>query len=217
MQRAFLAAVIVSLFTMPLRAQDFLDRFNDHITVDAGAGFSFPAGTVADRTKMGFNFAASGGPRFNRRFTLTLDFSLHYLDIKNSFVDPETNEDLSPGSEVRLWTLTVNPGYEFIKKERFSAYATGGYGLYNRQLLLAPPSLTPAAMCDEFWGVCISTLNLNGPTAAGNGSLYKGGYNVGGGVTFGSRTKFFIEALYHHMFTSDPGTAIVPLTFGVRW
>ena len=207
----FLSAVICSLFAMPLRGQDFLN----HITAHAGAGFTFPVGTIADRTKTGFNFVASGGPRFNRHFTLSLDFSLHFLDIENSFHDPETDTELSLGSEVRVWSLTVNPGYEFIKQERFSSYATGGYGVYNRRLLLASPGLIPADVCDPFWSVCIST--FSGPRATGNGSLYKGGFNVGGGVTFGARTKFFVEARYHHMLTSDPSTSLVPLTFGVRW
>ena len=59
---------------------------------------------------------------------VTLDFSLHYLDIKNSFPNPGGDAELSFGSIMRMWSLTVNPGYEFIKRERFSSYATGGYG-----------------------------------------------------------------------------------------
>jgi hypothetical protein len=196
---------------MALRAQDVLDR----ITVKAGGGISLPAGTIDDRTRTGFHFVASAGPRFHRYFTLTFDYSLHFLEIRNSFHDPETGVDLSLGSHVRLWSLTVNPGWEFVKREQFSSYAIGGYGLYNRRLLLSDPGLTPAATCDEFWNVCIST--LSGPRATGNGSLYKGGYNVGGGVTLGSHTKFFVEARYHRMFATDLDTAIVPLTIGVRW
>jgi opacity protein-like surface antigen len=210
MQRILLSVALCLLYTMPLPAQDFLN----HLTVDVGAGFSFPVGSVARHTKMGFNFVASGGPRFDR-FTLTLDYGLHYFSIKNSFQNPETNVDLSFGSEMRLWSLTVNPGYEFIKQDKFSSYATGGYGLYNRKLLLAGPGLTPAAVCDVFWGVCVDNLAI--PTITGDESVYKGGYNVGGGVTFGVRTKFFIEARYHHMFTTNSATEIIPLTFGIRW
>jgi opacity protein-like surface antigen len=210
MQKILLSVVICLLFTLPLPAQNFLD----HVTAEVGAGFSFPLGTFANHAKNGFNFVASGGPRFNRHFTLTLDFSLHYMDVKN-FLETSENVDISQGSMIRFWTLTVNPGYEFIKQERFSTYATGGYGLYNRKLLLAAPGVVPAAVCDTFWNVCVGT-PASAQMVSGDFSLYKGGYNVGGGVTFGARTKFFAETRYHHMFTARD-TTLIPLTFGVRW
>src|SRR5262249_51708277 len=125
---------VVMLFTTSLqaqglRAQDLLN----HITFDVGAGYSFPLNATADHTKNGFSFAASAGPRLSGRLRLTLDFSLHYLDVKNSLQEPMTGIDLSLGSMVRIWSLTVNPSYEFIKKERFTTYATVGSGLYNRR------------------------------------------------------------------------------------
>jgi|SRR5215510_6384001 len=210
MRRIYLYIVMCLLFTAASKAQDFLN----HVTAEAGAGFSFPVGTIGDHTKNGFNFVASGGPRFNRRLSLTLDFSLHYMDVKNFLESPATNVALSLGSEVRIWSLTVNPGYEFIKREQFSSYATGGYGLYNRRLLLAAPGLIPAVACDEFWNICVGTPNA---PVTGTFGVYKGGYNIGGGVTFTPHVKFFVETRYHHMFTPKAATTIVPLTFGVRW
>jgi opacity protein-like surface antigen len=212
MKRILLSALICILFTLSLRAQDVLQ----HVTVAVGAGFSFPTATAADHTKTGFNFVASGGPRFNHRLSLALDFSLHYLDVKNSFQSPESNTDLSLGSIMRLWSLTVNPSYEFITRERFSSYATGGYGLYNRTLLLAASGPVPVVACNQFWNVCVSS-PLSSGSVTGDLGPYKSGYNVGGGVTFGSYTKFFAEVRYHHMFTPNAPTTVVPLTFGIRW
>jgi len=212
MQQILLSVVICLLFTLPLPAQQ---NFLDHVTAEVGAGFSFPLGTFKNHAKNGFNFVASGGPRFNRHFTVALDFSLHYMDVKN-FLETSENVDISQGSMIRIWTLTVNPGYEFIKQERFSTYATGGYGLYNRKLLLAALGIVPAAVCDTFWKVCVGTPGSS-EMLSGDFSIYKGGYNVGGGVTFGARTKFFVETRYHHMFTADTPTTLIPLTFGVRW
>src|SRR5262249_55906480 len=37
----------------------------------------------------------------------TLDFSLHYMDVKNFLESPDTNVALSFGSEVRIWSLTA--------------------------------------------------------------------------------------------------------------
>ena len=210
-QRIILAVALCLLFTPRLRAQDYLK----HVTFEFGAGFSFPVGQTADHTKLGWNFVASGGPRFNERFSLTADFTLHYLNVKNSFIDPATGVDLSMGSIVRVWSLTANPRFEFIKQERFSSYATAGYGVYNRRLDLASTGPVPAAACERFWDACLSSPP---PTVvSGDINPMKGGYNVGGGVTFGSHTKFFAEARYHHMFTAPAATQIIPLSFGIRW
>jgi len=203
--------VVICLFSVvPLPAQDFLN----HITADVGAGFTFPVDKIANHTKNGFNFVASGGPRFNPRFSVTLDFSLHYMDVKNFLESPETGVSLSFGSIARLWSLTANPSYEFIKQERFGSYATAGYGLYNRKLLLAAPGVIPAVACDQFWNVCIGKPS---GTVTGDFNVYKGGYNFGGGVMFTPHVKFFVETRYHHMFTSKGATIVIPLTFGIRW
>src|SRR5262245_10897135 len=93
-QWVLLPAVSCLLFAMSSQAQNA----PAHLTFDVGAGFSFPLGETADHTKTGFNFVASVGPRFNSRLSLTLDFSLHYFNIKNSLKDPVTGVDLSLGS-----------------------------------------------------------------------------------------------------------------------
>jgi len=210
MQRILFSAVVSLLLTIPVRAQDFLN----HITAEAGAGFTFPVGSIGSHTQNGFNFVAGAGPRFNQRFSATLDFSLHYMDLKNFLESQSSEVGLSFGSILRMWSLTVNPSYKFIKRESFSSYATAGYGLYNRKLLLAAPGIIPATACDQFWNVCVGT---QGEFVTGNFNTYKGGYNFGAGVNFTPHVKFFVETRYHHMFTSNGATTIIPLTFGIRW
>jgi opacity protein-like surface antigen len=207
--RVALAVVIGLVFCAISQAQDVLNN----VTFGFGAGFSVPAGATRNHVQTGFNFTANGGPRFDSRFSATLDFSLHYFNLKNTLKDPRTLADPSLGARMRLWSLTVNPNYKFIRREKFSSYVTGGYGLYSRRLLLTI-GLIPADVSDPFWNVTVSGLP---PTVTGRLSTYKGGYNVGGGVTFGERTKFFTEVRYHHMFTTAAPTEIFPLTFGVRW
>lgn len=187
-----------------------------HVTFDAGAGFSFPVGQLENHAETGFNFVASGGARFNSRLSLSLDFALHYFNVENSLHSPVTGVDLSLGSLVRVWSLTVNPTYQFFKAEKFTTYVTGGYGLYNRQLQIPAPGPVAASACDAFWNVCVGS-SPTGASLSGNINPYRGGYNVGGGVNVGTRTKFFVETRYHHMFTTNSPTEIIPLTFGVRW
>jgi hypothetical protein len=213
MKALFVSILLCLVLAMPMRAQEFLD----HVTVGVGAGFSFPLATTADHMKPGFNFTATGGPRFNRRLSVALDFSLHYMDVDDDFLqNSEGNVNISFGSLVRVWSLTVNPVYEFIKQDRFSSYATGGYGLYNRRLLLAAPGVIPAVACDSFWEICVNS-GVPGGAVTGELGAYKGGYNAGMGITFGAQSKFFTEVRYHRMFTPKAATQIIPLTFGVRW
>ena len=190
-----------------------------HITFGAGAGFSFPVGQLENHADTGFNFVASGGARFNSRLSLGLDFALHYFNVQNSLHNPATGLNFGLGSMVRVWSLTVNPTYQFWKAEKFTTYATGGYGLYNRQLQIPAPgpiTATGVTACEAFWNVCVGN-SPAGASISGNINPYRGGYNVGVGLNFGARTKFFVETRYHHMFTTNSPTEIIPLTFGVRW
>jgi hypothetical protein len=212
MNGAFLYSLMSVLFSMNLHAQDTLK----HVTFDVGAGFTFPAGQLANHAKTGFNFVASGGPRFNSRFSVSADFGLHSFNAKNSLPSP-SGVDLSLGSVVRVWTLTANPTFQFLKLEKLTSYTTAGYGLYNRKLEIPFPGPIAATACDEFWNVCVSNSPTTGATVSGNINPYTGGYNVGGGVNFGTRTKFFVEVRYHHMFTTKSPTEFIPLTFGIRW
>jgi len=211
-KQGFLCLLLGGLFSMQLYAQDRLS----HVTFDVGAGFSFPTGQLENHTETGFNFVASGGPRFNSRLSASLDFSLHYFNVENSFRSPVTGVDFALGSMVRVWSLTLNPTYQFLRGEKFTSYVTGGYGLYNRQLQIPAPGAAIASACDAFWNVCIGS-SPAGASLSGNIDTYRGGYNVGGGVNFGTRTKFFVETRYHHMFTTNSPTELIPLTFGVRW
>ena len=195
---------------MYVHGQDRLE----HLTLDVGGSFSFPSGQLGNRTQTGFGIVASGGPRFDR-FSVGLDFAIQKFNLKN-FVGTPVNQVNSLGSMVRIWSLTVNPTYQFWKEEKISSYATGGYGIYNRDLQLSTPGGgVPVTTCDAFWTICVG--GSLGSSISGNLNTYKGGFNVGGGVNFGARTKFFIETRYHHMFTTHSPTELIPLTFGVRW
>ncbi len=212
LRRVFFGALLVGVLSFNSYGQDGLR----HVTFGAGAGFSFPVGQLENHAETGFHFAAAGGARFNSRLSLGLDFALHYFNVHNSFHSPVAGVDFSLGSKVRVWSLTVNPTYQFWKAEKFTTYVTGGYGLYNRQLQIPTPGPVTATACDAFWNVCVSS-SPAGASLSGNINPYRGGYNAGSGVNIGTRTKFFVELRYHHMFTTNSPTEIIPLTFGIRW
>jgi hypothetical protein len=211
-KRTVVYVVVSFLFSVNLLAQDSLK----HFTFDVGGGFSFPAGQLKNHANNGVELVASGGPRFNSRLSVGLDFALNHFNVKNSLQNQAMGADFALGAVVRIWSLTVNPTYQFLRREKSSYYATAGYGLYNRQLQLPVPGPTPASACDVFWKVCVN--NSTAVTSVtGNLNPYVGGYNVGGGVNIGTRTKFFVEVRYHHMLTSNSPTELIPVSFGVRW
>jgi hypothetical protein len=115
-----------------------------------------------------------------------------------------------------MWSITLNPTYEFVREEGYSVYATGGYGVYNRRLELTNTFFQRAIVCDDWWGVC-TTGFVSDEEVVADRSTYKGGFNVGTGFTLGSRSKFFMEVRYHHMFTTNEATQVIPITFGIRW
>jgi opacity protein-like surface antigen len=198
--------VIGLLAAFPLSAQS-------GVTAEFGGGIALPVGVTSDHAKTGFSFVASAGPRFNDHFSGLLDFTFHGMNV-DVFQNASTNSQVD--AQMYIWSLTLNPEYEFIKTESFSSYVTGGYGLYYRWLNLTRTTFDSTIVCDPWWSVCGVGPILN-ESFLGVRSTYKGGFNAGGGVTFGSGKKFFIEVRYHRMFTTRQPTEIVPITAGVRW
>jgi opacity protein-like surface antigen len=209
MIRTLIVAAICLLSVVPLNAQDFYEL----ATVGIGAGVAIPVGSTNDRAGAGFNFVANGGPRFGDNFSLLFDFSYNDMDL-DAFNGG--GNDTLIDANMKMWSVTVNPTFEFIDLEEFGAYGTGGYGVYNRRLDLTRADPRIGVVCDPWWGVCFNDLVLTDTTLAEQ-NTYKGGFNVGGGFTVGSRTKFFVEVRYHHMFTTNESTQVVPITFGFRW
>jgi opacity protein-like surface antigen len=192
----------------PLFGKDLPDNLTGHI----GAGFALPVGSLTrHHTGTGGAFTASAGPRFSR-FSLLADLS--YNDMEVDSLEPD-GVDTNMDANMRLWSLTVNPTFDYIRLESFNSYVTAGYGLYSKGLLLRRADSAPFTVCDEFWSICSS--GVTSDTLLGWHTTYKGGLNVGAGFAYGGRAKFFVEARYHRMFTTNKDTAIVPITFGVRW
>jgi hypothetical protein len=53
-----------------------------------------------------------------------------------------------------------------------------------------------------------------------DGSTDGGGFNIGGGLTFGGEgpgMKFYTEVRYHRAFMERFDTEVLPITFGIRW
>jgi hypothetical protein len=205
-RRVVLFGLIVLLHAFPLKAQG-------PWTAKFGGGVGLPVNATKDHAHNGFTFVAAAGMRLRPRLNALLQFS---FDGMNVTVMHNATPISNVNATMYLWGLTLNPEFQFIKKERFSSYATGGYGLYSRWLELTNTSFGPTTVCDGWWDVCTNSIAAIASFVNGN-TTYSGGYNVGVGVTYGERLKFFAEGSYHHMFTANQPTEVIPIVVGVRW
>ena len=111
----------------------------------------------------------------------------------------------------------MNPTFEVGVTSVVGAYFTGGYGVYNRRLQLTRADVGSQTFCDFWYGACFDQ-PVPVSTILGETSTYKGGFNVGGGLTFGlPRAKLFAEVRYHRMLTRGLRTETLPVSFGIRW
>ena len=115
-------------------------------------------------------------------------------------------------------SCTLDPIVHLAPVEsRADVYITGGGGIYHRTVEFTEPAIATITVFDPWFG--FYPANIATSQVIGSYSTYKPGFNVGAGVAFRIRgnTKLFAEARYHHMFTNNFDTTMVPVTFGVRW
>jgi outer membrane protease len=208
MKRIGLCIVVCMFAVLPLQAQNF-----DNFVAEVGGGFNIPAGPTSRHASNGWNFVAAAGPRVSRNASVLVDFSFNKLNVDHL----DTFDEDVIDANMRMWSITINPSFEVVRRDRWSWLATGGYGVYNRRLDFEDATFPPTRVCDDWWDICTGNNFVTSTAAFGEQNTYKGGFNVGTGFTFGTRTKFFAEVRYHHMFTTNVDTQIFPFNFGVRW
>jgi hypothetical protein len=99
------------------------------------------------------------------------------------------------------------------RDSRANSYATGGFGVFHRNLSLTRPTTLTILFCDPF-------------SCGANQVVFfvqrvKPGFNLGAGLEFGmggGSVKLLTEARYERMFTNHGAdSSYVPVTFGVGW
>ena len=99
----------------------------------------------------------------------------------------------------------------------------GGGGWYHRNWSITTPTLVPGTVCAPTFGwfgvTCVNGL-VPADFVLADGSANGGGWNIGGGITFGHKgpgAKIYTEVRYHKAYFSNFDTEVLPVTFGVRW
>jgi opacity protein-like surface antigen len=181
----------------------------------AGGGFTEPVSHSDGRFDPGFNFGAGAGYNFHPNFGVMADFGFNHLGVNSTTL---ASVGVPDGSG-RVYSLTLGPIVHFNPKGKFDAYAIGGGGYYRRTVEFTQPAVQTITAFDPFFGFYPANVATN--VVLGSFTQNKGGLNIGGGVSMrlrgDSNLKFFAEARYHYIFTSPIRTAVLPVTFGLRW
>jgi hypothetical protein len=217
---------------VPASAQD------KPVDINIGFGFMFPTGDIGSSFDMGWNGTIGG--TFN--ITEHVGFMADYTYARMNGPDRTIPISSAPGlaaltngiieSNHQMHFGTFNIIYKAQSEDRpFGGYVLGGLGVYHRIVQLTSPSVGYATVCDPFWYVCYPTA-VSIDTIIGDRSSNDFGINFGGGITFGSDAKFYVETRYHYVWgpeVTTPGASAVcgsdcstnaqyfPVTFGVRW
>jgi hypothetical protein len=180
-----------------------------------GGGPSFARTAMRDFVNRGYHFGGGGGVNLTPQAGLVGEFRFNSFGVN----DQTLRRFEMPDGRTYVWNVSLNPTLRLNPNGRLGGYVIGGYGVYRRTIEFTQPTLRPTVICDFWWGFCSQVL-VPANQVLGRFSTTRGGWNGGGGVTFGlgrSGTKLFVEMRYHQMLTSSRSTQFAPLTAGLRW
>src|SRR5258708_5649835 len=185
-----------------------------NITAFAGGGFTNPINPIGSRLDTGLNVGPPSGINANHHFGVMLDFMFNDMPINNTFL----NQVQAPDGRVRVWGFTLDPVVHLTQEGPVDFYVTGGGGIYHLTVEYTQPVIAQGVFFDPWFGFYPVAFGAN--QVIGSFGQYKGGIDGGAGfsVKLGqSRVKAFAEARYHHIFTRNVATDLIPVSFGFRW
>jgi hypothetical protein len=216
---------------------------SNKFTFAVGGGLTIPVGSSASDLGVSWKFQGAGGYNFNRKFGVLVEydydkFSLTSSNINRQFIRYNNLNLVNQNGQrvsfagldgnAHLWSITLNPIYNFYQSDAMGAYVIGGGGFYRKVTNWTLP--TTGFYCD-FFGFCYTfTQNQTFDHYSNNA----GGFNGGIGFTYRfsrfASEKFFAEARYVWVANSQSSNSInglypennkrtsyFPITFGIRW
>ena len=170
------------------------DRWGaDHLTFEGGGGFAIPTGSGKQFLNKGWNIKAGGGYKFNGRFSAMLDYDYVSMGVPTAILNQVNPQG---GGATHLWSLTINPMYNYKSIGRWGGYVVGGGGFYRKVVNFTQPFNDYCAYYDPYYGCIPGVVNQTVAHFSNNA----GGVNFGTGFTYkfsdSGRAKLFIEGRY---------------------
>jgi len=192
-------------------------HYGNGFYIGVGGGTSVPTGAIRDAYDPGFNVTvpigwdAPLGP-----LGLRLDLSYNQLDARSALRNTG-NAVAVTGTNPQIWSAMADAKFRLPFTGRFvggattGLYAIGGVGAHYLRNYSSTFGVTNPNTNINDQGVQTATLQ-------DNGSLWRMGANVGGGISFGfGSTELFVESRYVHIFTKDQATSYVPIILGLSF
>jgi hypothetical protein len=204
----FIAAVVLGV-TTPLYGQAA------GWTVEFSGGAAAPMSDISARLSTGWDINAGVGYQFNSWFSLLGEGGFARLGVPASVLQ----EFAAPDGSGRIFSLTVGPEVRFPLTHSLQGFALGGVGWIHRTVEMTAPSVQYYDYYDPFYGDL-------GPQAVPAdqvlASTTRNGFggDAGGGVSFrlpSINSDLFVSVRYYYAPTVPRVTALLPVTFGIRW
>jgi hypothetical protein len=204
------------------------DGIRSHLTYEVGGGLNAPTSDSSPYITWGGNVTVGGGYRFNKNLSVMMEYQFIDSKLPGTIIA----EAGATGGHDHIWSLTLDPVYEFNPKSSIGFYATGGYGFYRKVTSFTDPQ--QSTYCDYFYGCGTITQNV----VVGHFSSNQGGWSIGGGLEHrfagwngDGKMRIFAEARYLDVLspavTTEPNglgtttigadTKIIPVTVGLRF
>lgn len=186
-----------------------------------GGGPGFPLSTTSNLAGISYNFVVGGGPNLSSHVKMNLEFMFHGIPPHQSVIDQLGLADVKG----RLYSLSANLLAGTSVGDGKSVYVIGGGGWYRRTLEAKQTVIQAGEVCSPYWewwdvqcgnGIFVTEMTVGSRTSSAPG------FNVGGGVTIrlgdsDSPANFYVEVRYHHAFTRNFDTVVLPVTLGIRF
>jgi hypothetical protein len=196
--------------------------WTDHLVLEGGGGVTPPVGNTQNFANSGYNILLGIGAKFNDRLSLLAEWNFNRLGVPSTLANVIAG---TPGGNEHLWSVNLNPKFNFVRAGRMNLYAIGGGGFSRALINFTTPVLVPCYYGYYYGfgypGACTGNVTVY------HTSTNQGNWDIGGGAEWHvspyERGKIFLEARYEKYLTPNRGlppgrnAAIVPVTLGYRW
>ncbi len=190
----------------------------DHLVLEGGGGVTAPGGDTQNYANTGWNVLAGIGYRFNHRLSLLAEWNFNYMFVPHSLANVSAG---TPDGNEHIWTIDLNPKFDFIRGGRADAYVIGGGGFSRALTNFTVPVLF---YCYDYY---FGGYPCSGDVTVAHTSSNQGNVDIGLGGEWRlspyDRTKLFLEARYEKLFSPNNGlppgqnATLIPVTVGFRW
>ena len=179
---------------------------SDKYAFMAGVGLTLATGNTAHYLNTDYAFQVGGGRNFNKNFSLLLQFDYDHFGFngrtlynQSVLYDP-TNASGIIGNldgKSHVWSITVDPVYNFYTRQGLGAYVVGGVGFYHKTANFTVPAT--GTYCDYYYGCYQYQANQTIDKYTSNGVGFSGGFGLTLKPSQFAGQRLYVEARYVYM------------------